>query len=260
MRFRIIVSLFVLTVISVTGVLEADQGGQVKVLIVTGGHGFAKEPFLQVFKENAKITFTHVEHAKTDATVYDRSDLLDHDVVVLYDMPQTITDAQKATFLSLFNKGVGLVVLHHALVSYQQWPDYERIIGGRYPEPDASKPGKVTEQVGWQHDVDVPVVIVAKDHPITAGLKDFTLHDEIYWGFRVQPGVTPLITTPHPKSGKPLAWARTEGKSRVVYLQLGHGPSAFTNANYRQLVAQSILWVAKRSAGAANESSEPKAN
>ena len=24
--------------------------------------------------------------------------------------------------------------MHHALVSYQDWPEYERIIGGRYPE------------------------------------------------------------------------------------------------------------------------------
>jgi len=31
-----------------------------------------------------------------------------------------------------------------------------------------SKPGVVTEQVGWQHDMDVPVVIVAKNHPVTA--------------------------------------------------------------------------------------------
>jgi type 1 glutamine amidotransferase len=92
----------------------------------------------------------------------------------------------------------------------------------------------------------VPVVIVAKDHPITAGLKDFTIHDEIYWGYRVQPDVTPLITTTHPKSGKPLGWCRTEGKSRVVYLQLGHGPEAFNDANYRKLLAQSIRWTAKR--------------
>src|SRR6185503_3152433 len=155
-------------------------------------------------------------------------------------------DAQKARFLSLFNKGVGLVVLHHALVSYQTWSDYERIIGGRYQEPDAGKPGVVTEQVGWQHDVDVPVIIVAKDHPVTAGLKDFTIHDEIYWGYRVGSDVTPLLTTTHPKSGKPLAWTRTEKNSRVVFIQSGHGPEAHENPIYRQLVAQSIRWVARR--------------
>jgi type 1 glutamine amidotransferase len=164
---------------------------------------------------------------------------------VLYDMPKAITEAQKAKFLSLFDKGIGVVVMHHALVSYQHWPDYERIIGGRYPEEDG-KSGAVTEQVGWQHDVEVPVKIVAKDHPITSGLKDFVINDEIYWGFRVGSDVTPLLTTTHPKSGKPLMWTRTEGKSRLVYLQLGHGPSAFKDPNYRQLVSRSIRWVAGR--------------
>ena len=104
----------------------------------------------------------------------------------------------------------------------------------------------MTASVGYQHDVEVPVVIVAKNHPITEGVSDFTIKDEIYWGFRVGADVTPLITTTHPKSGKPLGWTRQEEKSRVVYLQLGHGPSAYENANYRRLLAQAIRWAAKR--------------
>ncbi len=221
----------------------AESGTKLKVLIVTGGHGFETEPFFKLFKDNTEITFTTASHDKTNASVYERLDLLSYDVVVLYDMPKSITDEQKARFLSLFDKGLGLVVLHHALVSYQHWPDYERIIGGRYPEGDKS--GSVTPEVGYQHDVDIPVLIVAKDHPITAGLNDFTIRDEIYWGFRVRPDVTALLTTNHPKSGKPLAWTRTEGQSRVVYIQLGHGRQAFENSNYRRLVAQSIRWAAR---------------
>ena len=222
----------------------AETGNKTKVLVVTGGHGFEQEPFFKMFSDDAAIEFTAAEHAKTNASVYDRDDLLSYDVVVLYDMVQKITDAQKAKFMALFDKGVGLVVLHHALGSYQAWPEYESIIGGRYQEPVPSKPGMVTEAVGWRHDVDFPVVIVTTNHPVTAGLKDFPIHDEIYWGFRVGNDVTPLITTTHPKSGKPLGWARTQGKSRVVYLQLGHGKEAFENENCRRLVAQSIGWAA----------------
>ena len=225
----------------------AESGGKLKVLVVTGGHGFAREQFFQMFKDNPAIAFTHAEHSRTNATVYERADLLNYDVLVLYDMPETITEKQKARFLSLFDKGVGLVVLHHALVSYQHWPDFERIIGGRYPEEDG-KSGVVTDQVGYQHGVDVPVVIIAKEHPVTAGLKDFTLRDEIYWGYRVGADVTPLISTTHSKSGKPLAWSRTEKNSRVVYIQCGHGPEAFTDANYQRLLAQSIGWAGRKPA------------
>jgi hypothetical protein len=225
---------------------DAENGpAKLRVLLVTGGHGFEVEPLFKVFSENPEIAFTPAKHVK-DADVYDREDLLAYDVVVLYDMPKTITDAQKARFLSLFDKGIGLVVLHHALVAYQDWPEYEQIIGGRYPE-EKGKAGVVTDQVGYQHDVDIPIVIVAKDHPITAGVSNFTIHDEIYWGFRVGADVTPLITTTHPKSGKPLAWTRQQGKSRVVYLQLGHGPSAYNDPNYRRLLAQSVRWAAQKS-------------
>src|SRR5438105_12917411 len=111
-----------------SGARPAEAADKIKVLLITGGHGFEKEPFFNVFKDNPEITFTEVAHDKTNATAFERDDLLTYDVVVLYDMQKNITERQKAKFLSLFDKGVGLVVLHHALVSYQHWPDYERII------------------------------------------------------------------------------------------------------------------------------------
>ena len=223
----------------------AAEQKKLNVLVITGGHGFDTNEFFRVFSDNPEITFTNAIQSKTSSTAYDRADLLNYDCIVLYDMVQNITDAQKAKFLSIFDKGIGLVVTHHALVSYQAWPEFERIIGGTYPEPQDKK-GKVTPELGYEHDVDMQVVIVAKDHPVTAGLGNFPLNDEIYWGFRTGSDSKPLITTAHPKSGKPLAWYRTEKKSRVIYLQLGHGPSAFKDANYRKLVAQSIRWTAKR--------------
>jgi type 1 glutamine amidotransferase len=200
-----------------------------------------------MFADNPAITFTEAKQTKT-SEAYDRDDLASFDVVVLYDMVQSITDAQKARFLSLFDKGIGLVVLHHALVSYQHWPDFERIIGGRYPEADG-KSGLVTTEVGYEHDVDIPVVIASQDHPVVSGLSSFVIRDEIYWGFRVGRDITPLLTTTHAKSGRPLAWARKEKKSRVVFIQLGHGPEAFVDSNYRRLLAQGVGWAANKSDG-----------
>lgn len=223
----------------------ADAGGKIKVLVVTGGHGFEKEAFFKVFEDNREIAFTAATQGKT-ATVYERADLLDYDVVLLYDMVSSITEAQKAKFLALFDKGIGLVVTHHALVSFQDWPDYERIIGGKYLKKEERDGAKVWPASGYKHDEEIPVIIVAKQHPITLGVKDFTIHDEIYTNFLVQPDVFPLLTTTHPRSGKPLAWTRTQGKSRVVYLELGHDHQAYENPNYRRLVAQSIRWSAKR--------------
>jgi uncharacterized protein len=207
---------------------------EVNVLVVTGGHNFDREPFFRMFEEDPGIRYTEAAHT-SDADGFERDDLAAYDVVVLYDMPRTITGAQKERFLSLVERGAGIVALHHALVSYPEWPDYERIIGGRYPENDGG---------GYEHDVDVPIVVTATDHPVTHGVLDFDIHDEIYWGFRVGGDVTPLLSTTHPQSGNPLAWVRTEGDSRVVYIQPGHGPQVFEHAQYRRLLAQAIRWAA----------------
>jgi type 1 glutamine amidotransferase len=216
-------------------------GRKIEVLVVTGGHEFEEKPFFAMFEDDREIAFTRASHTRENASAWERDDLASYDVVVLYDMSVRISDAQKAAFQALLDRGTGLVVLHHALGSYQNWPQYAGIIGMGAPEPGAPRP-----EFGFEHDVDIPVVIVAADHPITAGLHDFTLHDEIYWGFRAGPDVTPLVTTTQPKSSKPLAWCRTQGRSRVVFLQPGHDHSAFDDPNYRRLVAQSIRWAAKR--------------
>ena len=121
--------------------LNAAEAAKTKVLVITGGHGFDRDAFFKVFSENPKITFTHAEHSKGTADAFDRADLFNYDVVVLYDMPKEINDAEKKRFVELFQKGIGLVVLHHALVSYQHWPEYERIIGGHYPEEDGKGGG-----------------------------------------------------------------------------------------------------------------------
>jgi type 1 glutamine amidotransferase len=235
-------------VVSAAG--TADSPARVKVLVVTGGHGFKAEPFFQMFEENPDITYATAAQEKA-AEAYERADLLSYDVVVLYDSPSTITDDQKARFLSLFDKGVGVIVLHHALLSYQDWPEYERIAGGKYvldPEKESDRsvrgsncwndPGKS----GCKADVTIPVTIVAKDHPVTAGLSDFTLTDELYLDVHMRSDVMPLAAT----GNEVLVWTREQGQSRVVGTMLGHGPPAYADASFRRMLAQSIRWVARR--------------
>jgi uncharacterized protein len=230
---------FAFAMILVASVPAAEK---IRVLLFTGGHGFAKEPFFRIFQDNPEITVTHVEHTKGTADGWERADLAAADVVVLYDMPKTISPEQQARMRSLFARGTGLVVMHHALVSEHQWADYERIIGGIYPTN--SPPGTAT--TGYRHDVEIPVVVATRDHPITKGFQDFTVKDEIYWGYRVGADVTTLLTTTHPESGKPLAWCRTEEKSRIVYVQLGHGSPCYEDPHYRDFLARSIRWTARR--------------
>jgi acetyl esterase/lipase/type 1 glutamine amidotransferase len=215
---------------------------KLKVLVVTGGHGFQPQAFWKMFDDDAGITYTAAVQSKA-AEVYDRADLLGYDVVVLYDSPSEITPAQQTRFRALFERGVGLVILHHALLSYQRWPEYERVAGGKYLLDDEKAGDQViTPESTYQPSVDIPVKIVARDHPITAGLSDFTLRDELYHRLRLQPDLTALLEA----GGEPLLWTRTQGKSRVVATVLGHGRGSFEDPNFLKLLARSIRWAARR--------------
>ena len=211
---------------------------KIKVLILTGGHGFKATPFFQMFQDNPEITFTAAKQLKA-AEAYDRPDLYTYDVVLLYDSPSNITDEQKARFLKLFKKGIGVIVLHHAYLSYPMWGEYERIAGGKYVYLNEQMTNGITSST-YKGNVDIPVTVVDPNHPITAGLHDFVLHDELYSNMHLLTNSTVLL-----KDGDEwLAWYRTEKKSRVVGTIVGHG--CYTDPNFRRFIAQSIRWVAKR--------------
>lgn len=214
---------------------------KLKVLIVTGGHGFQPGPFFKLFDDDTGITYTAAKQDKA-AEAYDRDDLYSYDVVVMYDAPSVITDAQKARFRGLFERGIGVVVLHHALLSYQKWPEYERMAGAKYLLDDERVGDLVVPASTYQGNVDIAATITAKTHPVTAGLHDFKLHDEAYHLMRMGRDITVLVSN----DAEPLAWARTEGKSRVVGTSLGHGPGSYDSPAFRTLLAQAIRWVAKR--------------
>ena len=207
-----------------------------KILIITGGHDFEREAFFKIFKEMPGVEYQ--ESVQPEANGLWDSTLMDQfDVLVFYDMFQEIDDRQKDAFIKLLEKGKGLVFLHHSLASFQAWDEYERIIGGRYVES-----GSDQERSTYQHDVEVPVQIADHMHPITTGVTDFLIYDEVYGNFRVLPTVHPLLRTTHPESGELIGWTNRYGNSRIVYIQLGHDHYAYENPNYRRLLKQAIDW------------------
>ena len=213
-------------------------------MVVTGGHGFERDPFVQLFKKTPGIVFTMVEHPQAQAH-FKAEAAKDYDVVVLYDMWQKIDDTAKADFTHLIASGKGLVALHHCLGGYQDWPEYEKIIGGLYYLQARDVSGTQKPASTYLEGIDLKVNVVDRQHPVTAGVSaEFTIHDESYGKFNVLPDSHPLLSTDAPTSDKVIGWWRTYGKARVVYLQSGHGPEAYSNPEYRKLLTNAIRWTA----------------
>src|SRR4051812_41164427 len=69
----------------------------IRVLVVTGGHGFQAAPFFKMFADGPALSMTAVTQGKA-AEAYEREDLFSYDVLVLFDSPTDITEAQRARF------------------------------------------------------------------------------------------------------------------------------------------------------------------
>jgi Trehalose utilisation len=98
----------------------------VRLLVVTGGHDYPTS-FYTVFEQDG-LTW---DHALSNEEAF-RKDLRGrYDALVLYDSSATISPEGQAHFHEFVEAGGGVVVLHHAIVSYQDSDWYRDLVGGR---------------------------------------------------------------------------------------------------------------------------------
>ena len=224
------------------------QGEAIKVAVVTGGHAFDEGPFLSLFEGYPGIEYVHVPQ-KDHSELFEDISGWPYDVIALYNMTQDISEKRRENFVQLLDQGVGLVVLHHTIAAFQDWPEFEEIIGARYVLEETATGGVTRAKSGYQHDVDFTIHVEDSDHPVTRGLSDFRVHDEVYNNWYMAAGNRVLLTTDHPASDKAVCWVRKFRKANVCYIQMGHGTSIFADESYRRLVVQAIRWTAGSNVG-----------
>lgn len=221
----------------------SKPGENLKVLVATGGHAFERTPFFTLFEGYDDIEYVEAQ-LKDHSEIFEDISGWDYDVIVFFNMTQKISPKRQENFKKLVKDGVGVVALHHCMGSYQEWPEYIKIIGGRY-NLKASEQGGVKRQAStYKHDADFTVHIEDTKHLITRGLSDFQVHDETYKKCSFEKDNHLLLTTNHPDSDTELGWVRNYGKGKVCFIMVGHGPSVYANPTYRQLVARAIRWSA----------------
>lgn len=227
-------------VLAVAGVSRAAEK-VLNVVVVTGGHEFDTKAFPKVFEGYPDIQVTFAQQKDHSELFEDISDWK-YDVIVFYNMTQKISEKRRENFLKLLDRGVGLVPMHHTLGAYQEWPEYSKIIGGRYFLKEEEWEGAKRAGSTYKHDIDMKVHVEA-DHPVTSGVKDFEIHDEGYKGQWRDPSATLLLSTWHGDSDVALAWCKTYRQSRVCTIQLGHDGQSYANPGFRKVVIQAIRWV-----------------
>jgi type 1 glutamine amidotransferase len=207
---------------------------KVKGLLITGGHDH-DAAFYSLFQGYDELDRLPVV---TSATAFKNDIRGKYDVVIMYDFTRELDEPAKKNLRDFVEAGGGVVVLHHALLNYQSWSWWDdEVVGGSYR---LSRVGN-TPSSSVKDDQQI-FVTPAVEHPVTAGLAPFHIQDEAYKNLRMSTKIRPLLTTDNPTSDTNLAWVGPLEGSKVVAIQLGHGPSAFANPSYRALVHNAILW------------------
>jgi uncharacterized protein len=210
---------------------RGDSAKKIQVLVLWGGHGFPLKPFQEIFASFSDMKCTFVEE-KTGGEAFENIDKWPYDAIVMYNFEKKPSDKAKENFLKLLDRGVGLVVLHHGLHAYKEWPEFKKIAG-------------ITSFVAnAKDDVDYTIHIEDPKHPIVKGMKDFAVKDETYMGDKTDPNVHVILTTSEPTNVKEIAWVHTYRKAPVCFLQLGHGPSIYGQKEYREVLGNAVRWSA----------------
>jgi len=115
----------------------------VRLLVVTGGHDYPTS-FYTLFEQDS-LTW---DHAVSNEEAF-RKDLRGrYDALVLYDGSAKISPEGQAHFREFVEAGGGLLVLHHAIISYQDSDWFRDLVGGRRDQ-DLRKSANSTSGISW---------------------------------------------------------------------------------------------------------------
>lgn len=245
----------------------ARDGAKKKIVLVAGprSHG----PGEHEFRSGALLLQKCLEQTPgIEAVVYSNGwprvpdAFAGADAIVLYmdggDGHPAIQGNHLAQLDRALKNGAGLACIHYAVEVPKDkgGPEFLKWIGGYFETFWSVNPT-------WEADFkQMP------DHPITRGVKPFKIYDEWYYHMRFQPsGVTPILTAIPPDStregkddphggnptvragkGEPehVAWAyeRADG-GRGFGLTGAHYNKNWANEDFRRLVLNALLWIAK---------------
>jgi len=238
-----------------TAVAGGAETKAVKVLIITGDEYHKWKETAPFLKEVLTRAGHKVDVTETPSKDLTADNLARYDVLLLNyrdtpkgakDNPASVwSDDNKKAFLDAIKGGKGLYVYHFSSSAFTGTSDfdkeYEKVLAGGWRKQ--GNHGKMHEFT----------VTVRKEHPITAGIKEFKHgRDELYQNSVMLPDSEVLATAfsdkdKDPKNtGKhePVVWVAAYGKGRVCENVLGHDVEAMKGLGFQTLLIRGVEWAA----------------
>ncbi len=148
--------------------------------------------------------------------------------------------ATKKAVLQFVEKGGGFVFVHAASAANYDWPEYQKLAGATWGAN--TKHGKVAP---------FEVQISGVNHPVTKGMSNFWIRDELWVGmdnFKTC-NILAEAFAPDDNNGseemEPVIFERKYGKGRSFYLVLGHDEKVMKNLGFQTLLLRGAEWAAR---------------
>jgi type 1 glutamine amidotransferase len=241
-------SIFVVALICIVAVSfcdttkAAEKREPIKVLLITGDD-VGVHPWREMSETTREIL---VETEKFDVKVCEDPHILEsqtalkeYDVIVFMIFCRKIKmlpDQAQENLLNFVKGGKGFFVQHLASASFAKWDEFGKLCGRKW----------VMGTSGHGPRAVFKAEIANKQHPITAGLTDFDVDDELYAKMQGSGDINILVTADSDWSNKtePLFFTSSYGKGRSVYNAFGHDRKALMTPNVQKLIARGVEWAA----------------
>ena len=220
----------------------AEKPAQIRVLLITGDD-VDVHPWREISETTREIL---VKTEKFDVKVCEDPHILEsetalkaYDVIVFTIFSRRIAmlpgQAQE-NLLNFVKGGKGFFVQHLATASFGKWDEFGKLCGRKWVMGTSGHGPRAVFEAN----------VVNREHPITAGLEDFKVDDELYAKLQGTGKINVLVQADSDWSKKtePLIFTLNYGKGRTVHNAFGHDRKALMTPNVQKIIARGVEWAA----------------
>ncbi|MBN2562115.1 MAG: PmoA family protein [Phycisphaerae bacterium] len=244
-RGRLGVVLFAGVITCCVSIADGGEPTPFRVLILSGqnNHEWKQTtPALKGILEACKRFAVDVtDDPSTCATALGRYDVVVSNWTNWPDIEKRTWGPEMEKALAEFVRGgKGFALFHAASTPFQTWPEFQQLVGATW-ELGKTGHGKIHR---------FPVRIADKDHPITRGMSDFWMRDELWHQMKRQPEIHVLCEafssglSGGSRQYEPVVLLTRFGKGRCFHLVLGHDVETMQNVAWQTLMLRGTEWAA----------------
>ena len=215
---------------------------------------------LKVMLDNSSIKERVKVEVHLDGWPRDPKTLEDADTIMIVsdgrdgnqyeEAPHLASKERVRWFDGLMKKGCGFVTFHFSTFAPNEYAEQILNWSGGYFQWETEGKRQWYSAIKTQES---EVQLGAADHPISRGIKLFTMREEFYYNIRFKPkdaSLKPILVVPALKGREPdgniVAWARErEGGGRGFGTTCGHFYDNWKSDAFRKLMLNAIAWSAK---------------